>query len=132
VCTKRVYESFGKQNLSFEMGAGSRPGAGGPPQGPFCPDDFPVPTSLGELPYKSSTEDWTNDTWTCLKFGLRTEQHFQMEYAAPVGENKFDCIARFVPRKGGAPWEIVRGGYINGDNELEIAKKALKRRMKLK
>jgi hypothetical protein len=125
-CVERVAASFGKQATVFDM-EGSSEGAS---QGPFCPDDFPVPQSLKQLPYKSKAEDWENNTWRCLQFGLRGEQAFQIEYAAPVGAREFQCIARFLPRQGGAPIELVQGGKASDKGELLIGKKIEKRRMK--
>jgi hypothetical protein len=125
-CVKRAVATFGKQSLSYDEGAG--PGAA--PQGPFCPDDFPVPPSLNDLPYTSKGEDWESPTWKCLQFGLRTEQKFQLEYSAPAGKREFHCIARFLPRQGGAPVELRRGGTVDGEGVLQVAENIVKSRMK--
>ncbi len=125
-CVERVHATVGKNKMSFDMGGSGNPTGG---TGPFCPDDFPIPANLSDLPYKSSAEDWDTPAWKCLSFGLRVKQTFQIEYAAPFGENAFQCIARFLPRQGGAPIELVRGGKIQ-DKELVIDKSITKRRMK--
>ena len=125
-CVTRVNATVGKNNMSYDMG-GTGSATGG--SGPFCPDDFPVPPKLSDLPYKSSAEDWDTAAWKCLGFGLRVEQNFQIEYAAPYGTNEFQCIARFPPRQGGAPIEIIRGGKID-NRELLVEKSAKRRRMK--
>ncbi len=124
-CVTRVNATVGKNSTNYDMGGTGSATAG---SGPFCPDDFPVPPSLEDLPYKSSAEDWDTAAWKCLSFGLRVEQNFQIEYAAPFGTNEFQCIARFLPRQGGAPIELIRGGKI-GDGELLVDKKLKKRRM---
>ncbi len=128
-CVKRVDGVFGKENLSFDMGGSGRAGA---TQGPFCPDDFPVPPSLNQLPYKSSKVDWDTPTWRCLQFGLRIKQSVQVEYISARGSSEFACVARYLPRQGGAPIEIYRGGKVNEEGELLLVKKAKKRRMKVK
>lgn len=125
-CVTRVNATVGKHNMSYDMGGSGSATSGA---GPFCPDDFPVPPSLNDLPYKSSGDDWDTPAWKCLSFGLRVEQNFQIEYSAPYGTNEFQCIARFLPRNGGAPFELVRGGKI-GDGELLVDKAIKKRRMK--
>lgn len=126
-CVKRAVAAFGKASQTFELGGQAGPSAN---QGPFCPDDFPVPTSLEDLPYKSSAEDWDTPAWKCLAFGMRIEQSFQIEYAAPYGEERFECITRFLPRHGGAPIELVRKGWVNPQRELEVDKNSTRRRMK--
>jgi hypothetical protein len=126
-CVERAVAAFGKTSMDFDMG-GSGQGAAAQ-QGPFCPDDFPVPQNLRELPYKSTAEDWNANTWRCLQFGLRGEQPFQIEYAAPLGEGTFLCIARYLPRQGGAPIELLRGGKVNEQGELMVNDKVDKRRM---
>lgn len=125
-CVKRAVAAFGKQSTVIDMGGSGSSTA----QGPFCPDDFPVPADLGDLPYKSKGEDWETPTWKCLQFGLRTLQNYQVEYAAPVGSSEFVCITRFLPRQGGAPVELLRGGKMNAEGELSVADKIQKRRMK--
>lgn len=124
-CVARVNATVGKNNMAYDMG-GTDSATGG--SGPFCPDDFPIPPSLGDLPYKSKADDWDTPAWKCLGFGLRVTQSFQIEYSAPYGTNEFQCIARFLPRQGGAPIELVRGGKI-GDGELMVEKEITKRRM---
>ena len=126
-CVERAAATFGKKSVDYDMGGTGEAAA---EQGPFCPDDFPVPQSLKQLPYKSTSEDWNNNTWRCLSFGLRGEQAFQIEYSAPVGANEFNCIARYLPRQGGAPFELAQGGKVNAQGELLVAKKIVKRRMK--
>ena len=126
-CVERAAATFGKQSTDYDMGGTGEAVA---EQGPFCPDDFPVPQSLKQLPYKSTSEDWNNNTWRCLSFGLRGEQAFQIEYSAPIGANEFNCIARYLPRQGGAPFELAQGGKANAQGELLVAKKIVKRRMK--
>lgn len=126
-CVERAAATFGKKSVDYDMGGSGEAVAD---QGPFCPDDFPVPQSLKQLPYKSTSEDWNNNTWRCLSFGLRGEQAFQIEYSAPVGANEFNCIARYLPRQGGAPFELAQGGKVNEQGELMVAKKIVKRRMK--
>jgi hypothetical protein len=126
-CVKRVVATFGKQTASYDMGGGTE---GGGAQGPFCPDDFPVPQSLRDLPYTSKAEDWESATWKCLSFGLRAAQAFQLEYSAPAGANEFHCIARYLPRQGGAPIELRRGGKVGSDGGLVVAEKIVKTRMK--
>ncbi len=128
-CVKRVDAVFGKENLSFDMGGTGQAGA---TRGPFCPDDFPVPPSLKQLPYKSTKTDWDTPTWRCLQFGLRIKQSIQVEYISARGSSEFVCVARFVPRQGGAPIEIYRGGKVNEEGELLVSPKAKKRRMKIK
>jgi len=125
-CVKRAVSAFGKESTVIEYGGSS----GDTSQGPFCPDDFPVPPSLNDLPYKSTSEDWDTPAWKCLSFGLRIEQHFQIEYAAPRTSGEFVCIARFLPRQGGAPIELLRGGKVNDDGELRVADKMQRRHMK--
>lgn len=124
-CVERVNATVGKKNMAYDMGGTGNATAG---SGPFCPDDFPVPPSLKDLPYKSKSDDWDTAAWKCLGYGLRVEQNFQIEYAAPYGTNEFQCIARFLPRQGGAPFELIRGGKI-GDGELLVEKSIKKRRM---
>jgi len=126
-CVKRSVAAFGKNTQTFELGA---QGGTSVDQGPFCPDDFPVPPSLNDLPYKSKAEDWESPAWKCLAFGMRIEQPFQIEYAAPYGEERFSCITRFLPRHGGAPIELIRRGRINEQRELEVDKSSTRRRMK--
>ena len=125
-CVTRVNATVGKHNMSYDMGGSGDATAA---SGPFCPDDFPVPPSLKDLPYKSSSDDWDTPAWKCLSFGLRVKQNFQIEYSAPYGTNEFQCIARFLPRQGGAPIELVRGGKV-GDGELLVEEEIKKRRMK--
>ncbi len=125
-CVKRAVAAFGKQSTVIDMGGSGTAAA----QGPFCPDDFPVPADLGDLPYQSKGEDWETPTWKCLQFGLRTLQHYQVEYTSPVGSSEFVCITRFLPRQGGAPIELLRGGKMNAEGELTVSDKIEKRRMK--
>ena len=125
-CVKRVESVFGKDSMVVNMG-GSGDAAS---HGPFCPDDFPVPASLADLPYKSSSDDWDTTTWKCLQFGLRVEQKVQLEYLSPRGSGEFHCIARFLPRQGGAPIELVRGGKVDEEGTLLIGEKTQRRRMK--
>lgn len=125
-CVTRVNATVGKNNMSYDMGGSGKATSG---SGPFCPDDFPVPPSLSDLPYTSKSDDWETPAWKCLGFGLRVEQNFQIEYAAPFGTNEFQCIARFLPRQGGAPFELIRGGKIV-DRELVVEKNLRKQRMK--
>ena len=125
-CVKRVVAAFGKESMVVDMGGAADVAS----HGPFCPDDFPVPESLTDLPYKSEGADWDTPTWKCLEFGLRSEQNYQIEYSAPRGENMFACIARFLPRQGGTPIEIIRGGKVNEEGELLVSEKIKKRRMK--
>ena len=126
-CVKRAVAAFGSEKLSYDMGGS---GSAAASHGPFCPDDLPVPPSLKQLPYKSSKDDWDTPAWKCLEFGMRIEQPFQIEYLAPIGELQFSCIARFLPRQGGAPVEVLRGGKVNEEGELLVAEKFIKRRMK--
>lgn len=126
-CVKRAEAVYGKETMAFDMSGGNAPKTG-----PFCPDDFPVPLHMSQLPYKSSAEDWAGSTWKCLVFGLRAEQHVQLEYNAPVHKGEFTCIARYVPRQGGAPVEVFRGGKQGEKGELLIMPKMMRRRMKLK
>jgi ferredoxin len=128
-CVKRAVAAFGSEKLAFDM---SGSGSAGATHGPFCPDDLPVPPSLKQLPYKSSKDDWDTPAWKCLEFGLRIQQEFQIEYLAPIGALEFHCVARFLPRQGGAPIEVLRGGKVNPEGELMVAEKFLKRRMKKK
>ncbi len=124
-CVRRVDAAYGKKTMTFEEGSGDSPR-----QGPFCPDDFPVPPALSQLPYKSTSSDWDTPAWRCLELGMRGEQRVQLEYLAPVGGREFSCAARYLPRQGGAPIEIVRGGRQGDDGRLGIQPKATKRRMK--
>jgi hypothetical protein len=124
-CIKRVEAVYGKNTMAFDMGGDARPVSG-----PFCPDDFPVPQKLKQLPYQSSKEDWDVPTWRCLQFGLRVKQRVQVEYSAPLGSAEFTCIARYVPRQGGAPVEIFRGGRQGPDGRLMLQPKTMKRKMK--
>jgi len=124
-CVKRVYDTFGDSKMSFGGGDGSS-------DRPFCPEEFPIPANLSELPYESTAEDWDSPTWKCLNFGLRQQQSFQFEYRAEQDKGTFSCIARFLPRQGGAPVEVFRGGRLNADGELELQKKPAARRMKVK
>jgi len=126
-CVKRAVAAFGKASQTFELGGQAGPSVN---QGPFCPDDFPVPPSLKDLPYESSAEDWESPAWTCLAFGMRIEQPFQIEYEAPYGEERFACITRFLPRHGGAPIELIRRGRVSDARELEVDKNSTRRRMK--
>lgn len=125
-CVKRAVAAFGKETTVIDMGDAANQASAGP----FCPEDFPVPPSLGDLPYKSSGEDWETPTWKCLSFGLRTEQHYQIEYSAPRGAGEFVCIARFLPRQGGAPIELLRGGKVDTEGVLGVSDKIQRRRMK--
>jgi hypothetical protein len=120
----RVHATAGKRD-NYDMGGTGTASAGA---APFCPEDFPVPASLKDLPYKSTASDWDTEAWKCLGFGLRVKQSFQIEYSAPYGTNDFQCIARFLPRQGGAPIELIRGGKI-ADGELLIEKEVTTRRM---
>jgi acyl-coenzyme A thioesterase PaaI-like protein len=124
-CVKRVEAVFGKEKLSFDVGGGDR----GPSQGPFCPDDLPVPGSLADLPYQSNKDDWDTPAWRCLQFGLRLKQQVQVEYIAPRGEGVFTCVARLLPRHGGAPVELYRGGKVSDEGVLLLAPKTEKRRL---
>jgi hypothetical protein len=124
-CVERAVAAFGKEDMAFDEGSGQSVS-----RGPFCPDDFPVPEQLADLPYKSKKEDWETPAWKCLEFGMRSEAPFQIEYAAPVGKNEFYCVARFLPRQGGAPIELVRGGKMNDEGELTVGDKVMRRRMK--
>jgi hypothetical protein len=126
-CVKRVVATAGKRDMAYDMGG---TGTGTSAEGPFCPEDDPVPKTLKELPYKSKAADWDTPTWQCLGFGLRAAQAFQIEYAAPYGTNEFACTARFPPRQGGAPIELTRGGRVSAEGELQLDKKIEKRRMK--
>jgi hypothetical protein len=126
-CVKRVVATAGKRDMSYDMGG---TGSAASAQGPFCADDDPIPKSLKDLPYKSKADDWDTPTWQCLGFGLRTQQAFQIEYSAPYGTNEFACTARFLPRQGGAPIELTRGGRVSAEGELQLDKKIEKRRMK--
>jgi hypothetical protein len=124
-CVKRAVKAFGKESTVIDYG-----GAGdAASHGPFCPDDFPVPESLSDLPYKSSSDDWDTPAWKCLQFGLRVEQNYQVEYASARGSNEFVCITRFLPRQGGAPIELMRGGKMNDEGELLVGEKLQRRRM---
>ncbi len=125
-CIKRVDAVYGKQTMAFDMG-----GERAPQQGPFCPDDFPVPPKLSQLPYKSNKTDWDTPAFRCLQFGLRVEQRVQFEYNAPINSDEFTCIARYLPRKGGAPVEIFRGGKRDAEGHLLLAPKQMRRRMKI-
>ena len=120
-CVRRAVAAFGKERLSFSVGDGSS-SAG---QSPFCPDDDPVPLSLGDLPYKSSKDDWDTPTWRCLKFGLRQMQRFQLAYVADPAKDDFQCAARYLPRHGGPVVELSRGGRINSEGELIVGRKLL-------
>lgn len=120
-CVKRVMAEFGKGNMSFGDGAGGA-------TGPFCPGDLPVPMTLAELPYTSSADDWDSRTWKCLKFGLRTKQDFQLEYKFRGAE--FACIARYLPRQGGAPIELIHDGKVDDEGELQVSKGTRRQRMK--
>jgi len=120
-CVKRVMGVFGKGQLSLGDGAGAA-------RGPFCPGDFPVPLSLEDLPYESSADDWDSPTWKCLKFGLRAQQNFQFEYSSEG--SAFACIARYLPRQGGAPIELIRDGGVNDEGVLQVSKKTRRQRMK--
>lgn len=125
-CVKGAKAAAGKKSVSYDMGgSGDQMVA----QGPFCPDDAPIPASLSELPYKSSSEDWESPAWNCLVFGLRGVQAFQIEYSAPIGANEFFCMARLIPRQGGAPIEYIKGGKVTAEGELKIGK-IQERRMK--
>ncbi|MBN4050441.1 hypothetical protein JYT28_01700 [Desulfobulbus sp. AH-315-M07] len=44
--------------------------------------------------------------------------------------DEFSCIARYLPRQGGAPIELSRGGTVDDEGVLQIGKKTLKQRMK--
>ncbi|MBM4358727.1 MAG: hypothetical protein FJ096_11540 [Deltaproteobacteria bacterium] len=122
-CIKRVEAVYGKQTMAF--------GDGGPglAQGPFCPDEFPVPQKLSQLPYQSTKDDWEATAFRCLQFGLRVKQYVQFEYVSPRGSSEFQCIARFLPRKGGAPIEVVRGGKQGSEGQLLLDSKTTVRRM---
>jgi hypothetical protein len=123
-CIKRADAVYGKQTMAFDEGGQSLQ------QGPFCPDDFPVPQKLSQLPYQSTKEDWEAPAFRCLQFGLRMKQNVQFEYSAPRGSSEFHCIARFLPRQGGAPIEVVRGGKQGPEGQLLLEPKASVRRMK--
>jgi hypothetical protein len=125
-CVERVKAGYGKATMSFDEGSHEQA------QSPFCPDDFPVPPKLGQLPYQSSSEDWATPTWRCLQFGMRGPQRIQFEYSAPIRSGEFTCIARYLPRAGGAPVEIFQGGKQGSEGQLLIAPKMLKRRMQTK
>ncbi len=126
-CIKRVEAVYGKQTMAFDMSGGNAQ-----VQGPFCPDDFPVPPKLSQLPYQSSKEDWDTPAFRCLQFGLRMKQEVQFEYNSPHRSGEFTCIARYLPRKGGAPVEVFRGGKQDAEGHLLLAPKAMRRRMKTK
>lgn len=122
-CIKRVEAVYGKQTMSFDEGnVGAR-------QGPFCPDEFPVPQKLSELPYQSTKDDWESPAFRCLQFGLRMKQHVQFEYNSPIGSGEFRCIARYLPRQGGAPFEVIRAGKQGSEGQLLLEPKATLRRM---
>lgn len=125
-CMKRVEAVYGKQSMAFDEGAPAVR------QGPFCPDDFPVPAKLGDLPYQSKKDDWDTPAFRCLQFGLRAKQFVQFEYAAPIGSNEFTCIGRYLPRKGGVAVEVVRGGKQGPGGELLLQPKTIVRRMTAK
>jgi len=125
-CVKRVEAVYGKQSMAFDEGAPQVR------QGPFCPDDFPVPEKLTDLPYQSKKDDWDTPAFRCLQFGLRAKQHVQFEYASPLGSGEFTCIGRFRPRQGGAPVEVVRGGKQGPGGELLLQPKIAVRRMTAK
>lgn len=120
-CVKRVEAAYGKQSLTFGEDADKAA------QGPFCPDDFPVPLKLSQLPYASTKEDWDTPAWRCLQFGLRGTQRVQVEYSAPRSSAEFNCTARYLPRQGGGPVEVARGGKQGPDGRLMLAVKAQKR-----
>jgi hypothetical protein len=122
-CVKRVEAVYGKQSMAFDEGAPQVR------QGPFCPDDFPVPAKLTDLPYQSKKDDWDTPAFRCLQFGLRAKQYVQFEYASPLGSGEFTCIGRFRPRQGGAPVEVVRGGKQGPGGELLLQPKISVRRM---
>jgi hypothetical protein len=125
-CVRRAVASFGKERMAFDMGNESA----GASQSPFCPDDDPVPMSLNDLPYKSTKDDWDTPTWRCLQFGLRTKQHFQLAYISDPSSNRFDCVARIMPRHGGPPLELSRGGKVNEEGELIVSRKLRTEKMK--
>ncbi len=125
-CVRRAVASFGKERMAFDMGNESA----GASQSPFCPDDDPVPMSLNDLPYKSTKDDWDTPTWRCLQFGLRTKQHFQLAYVSDPRSNRFDCVARIMPRHGGPPLELSRGGKMNEAGELVVSRKLRTKKMK--
>jgi len=125
-CVKRVEAVYGKQSMAFDDGS---PAVA---QGPFCGDDFPVPMKLSQLPYQSTKEDWDQPTWRCLQFGLRTKQRVQVEYLAPIGSTEFTCIGRYLPRQGGAPVELYRGGKQGAEGQLLLQPKIQKRPMAAK
>ena len=124
-CVKRVEAVYGKQSMAFGDSAKSI-------QGPFCPDDFPVPVTLAELPYQSTKTDWDTPAWRCLQFGLRSKQRVQVEFSAPIGSGEFTCTGRYRPRQGGAPIEFVRGGKQGPEGQLLLSPKMSKRRMSAK
>jgi hypothetical protein len=126
-CVRRAAAAFGSDRMVFATGDA----AGVTQQGPFCPDDDPVPMSLNDLPYKSNKDDWDTPTWRCLKFGLRTLQRFQLAYIADPESNRFDCVARIMPRHGGTPLELSRGGKMDKKGELTVSRKLVSRKMKL-
>ena len=126
-CVRRAAAAFGSDRMVFATGDA----AAAMQQGPFCPDDDPVPMSLNDLPYKSSKDDWDTPTWRCLKFGLRTLQRFQLAYIADPDSNRFDCVARIMPRHGGTPLELSRGGKMDKKGELTVSRKLVSRKMKL-
>lgn len=122
-CVKSVESAYGKQSMSFDEGGGAVA------QGPFCPDDFPVPQKLAQLPYQSTKGDWDTPAWRCLQFGLRTKQQIQVEYSAPIGAHEFTCAARYYPRQGGAPVEYFRGGKQGPEGQLLLAPKMMRRKL---
>jgi hypothetical protein len=128
-CVRRVGAAYGKKRMRFDEGerAAAELAAS---YGAFCPDDFPVPAKLADLPYKSKAEDWDTPAWRCLAFGLREEQLFQIEYRVAPDRKSFACIARFLPRQGGAAVELVRDGTVAESGELVLSQKSVKQRMK--